>query len=125
MHSEIKIKIKSKDVGKLLLHQHFWFSFSSLKGHRIPRKSQAISNSAYRRASYCEVKMGDGIQGNFNCCGFVYEFAGKWIYTMNYFAYSICQLANTEEYIEGQLAGNLGEVLIRCNNVMYIREAPQ
>jgi small nuclear ribonucleoprotein F len=30
-------------------------------------------------------------------------------------------LANTEEYIDGALAGNLGEVLIRCNNVLYIR----
>jgi small nuclear ribonucleoprotein F len=33
------------------------------------------------------------------------------------------QLANTEEYIDGAFAGNLGEVLIRCNNVLYIREA--
>ena len=32
------------------------------------------------------------------------------------------QLAETEEYIDGQLAGNLGEVLIRCNNVLYMRE---
>jgi small nuclear ribonucleoprotein F len=33
------------------------------------------------------------------------------------------QLANTEEYIDGSLSGNLGEVLIRCNNVLYIRGA--
>lgn len=33
------------------------------------------------------------------------------------------QLGNTEEYIDGALAGNLGEVLIRCNNVLYIRSA--
>ncbi|KRX59496.1 hypothetical protein D917_07476 [Trichinella nativa] len=31
------------------------------------------------------------------------------------------QLAHTEEYTNGTLAGNLGEVLIRCNNVLYIR----
>ena len=31
------------------------------------------------------------------------------------------QLASTEEWIDGKLAGNLGEVLIRCNNVLYIR----
>lgn len=31
------------------------------------------------------------------------------------------QLANTEEYIDGAQTGNLGEVLIRCNNVLYIR----
>lgn len=33
----------------------------------------------------------------------------------------LCQLANTEEYIDGAQTGNLGEVLIRCNNVLYIR----
>ena len=31
------------------------------------------------------------------------------------------QLANTEEYIDGGCTGNLGEVLVRCNNVLYIR----
>ena len=31
------------------------------------------------------------------------------------------QLANTEEYIDGSLTGNLGEVLVRCNNVLYVR----
>ncbi|KAL5013357.1 hypothetical protein ScPMuIL_007627 [Solemya velum] len=32
------------------------------------------------------------------------------------------QLANTEEFIDGALTGNLGEVLIgECNNVLYIR----
>lgn len=35
--------------------------------------------------------------------------------------YMNLQLANTEEYIDGTLTGNLGEVLIRCNNVLYIR----
>jgi len=38
-------------------------------------------------------------------------------------AYMNLQLANTEEYVHGELAGNLGEVLIRCNNVLYIRES--
>eukprot|EP01041_Mallomonas_annulata_P005492 gene5492-11052_t len=40
-------------------------------------------------------------------------------------SYMNIQLADTEEYIDGQLAGNLGEVLIRCNNVLYIREPPK
>lgn len=31
------------------------------------------------------------------------------------------QLANTEEFIDGNCTGNLGEVLIRCNNVLYVR----
>ncbi|XP_010012520.1 PREDICTED: small nuclear ribonucleoprotein F, partial [Nestor notabilis] len=33
----------------------------------------------------------------------------------------LVKLANTEEYIDGALSGHLGEVLIRCNNVLYIR----
>ncbi|XP_010134395.1 PREDICTED: small nuclear ribonucleoprotein F, partial [Buceros rhinoceros silvestris] len=33
----------------------------------------------------------------------------------------LLKLANTEEYIDGALSGHLGEVLIRCNNVLYIR----
>lgn len=36
-------------------------------------------------------------------------------------SYMNMQLANTEEYIDGALTGNLGEALIRCNNVLYIR----
>jgi small nuclear ribonucleoprotein F len=35
------------------------------------------------------------------------------------------QLANTEEFIDGSFAGNLGEVLIRCNNVLYMREVKE
>lgn len=33
------------------------------------------------------------------------------------------QLGETSEFIDGQFAGELGEVLIRCNNVMYVRGA--
>lgn len=35
--------------------------------------------------------------------------------------YMNLHLANTEEYIDNNCTGNLGEVLIRCNNVLYIR----
>merc|ERR1712170_57990 len=35
--------------------------------------------------------------------------------------YMNLQLAQTEEYIDGNLTGSLGEVLIRCNNVLYVR----
>jgi len=31
------------------------------------------------------------------------------------------QMVKTEEFINGQFAGMLGEVLIRCNNVLYIK----
>ena len=37
-------------------------------------------------------------------------------------SYMNIQLVNTQEYVQGELAGNLGEVLIRCNNVLYVRE---
>eukprot|EP00602_Paraphysomonas_sp_CaronLab_P009753 CAMPEP_0185024410 /NCGR_PEP_ID=MMETSP1103-20130426/7469_1 /TAXON_ID=36769 /ORGANISM="Paraphysomonas bandaiensis, Strain Caron Lab Isolate" /LENGTH=78 /DNA_ID=CAMNT_0027557369 /DNA_START=43 /DNA_END=279 /DNA_ORIENTATION=+ len=37
-------------------------------------------------------------------------------------SYMNLQLAQTEEFIDGAFAGNLGEVLIRCNNVLYMRE---
>jgi small nuclear ribonucleoprotein F len=36
-------------------------------------------------------------------------------------SYMNVQLANAEEYIDGQFSGALGEVLIRCNNVLHIR----
>jgi hypothetical protein len=34
------------------------------------------------------------------------------------------QLASTEEFVDGKLTGELGEVFIRCNNVLYMRAAP-
>jgi small nuclear ribonucleoprotein F len=30
-------------------------------------------------------------------------------------------LSNTEEYIDGQSTGVLGQVLIRCNNILYVK----
>lgn len=35
--------------------------------------------------------------------------------------YMNVQLEDSEEWIDGALAGQLGEILIRCNNVLYIR----
>ena len=40
-------------------------------------------------------------------------------------SYMNVQLIDTEEYISGEKSGDLGEVLIRCNNVMYIRGVPE
>lgn len=40
-------------------------------------------------------------------------------------SYMNLQLANTEEWADGAFAGNLGEVLIRCNNVLYVRGVPE
>jgi len=35
--------------------------------------------------------------------------------------YMNLQLAQAEEFIDGSCTGNLGDVLVRCNNVLYIR----
>lgn len=35
--------------------------------------------------------------------------------------YMNLQLENSEEWIDGAMADKLGEILIRCNNVLYIR----
>ncbi|RUS32242.1 small nuclear ribonucleo protein F [Jimgerdemannia flammicorona] len=42
-------------------------------------------------------------------------------YLMSIDSYMNLQLANTEEFKDGLSIGTLGEVLIRCNNVLYIR----
>jgi small nuclear ribonucleoprotein F len=35
------------------------------------------------------------------------------------------QLTNTEEYIDQKMTAALGQVLIRCNNVLWIQAAPK
>lgn len=43
-------------------------------------------------------------------------------YLVSVDSYMNLQLANTEEFVDGvSSGGTLGEVLIRCNNVLYIR----
>ncbi|KAF2276137.1 small nuclear ribonucleoprotein F [Westerdykella ornata] len=37
--------------------------------------------------------------------------------------YMNIQLANTEEFVNGVSSGTLGQVLIRCNNVLWIGQA--
>ncbi|XP_057849219.1 probable small nuclear ribonucleoprotein F [Cryptomeria japonica] len=46
-------------------------------------------------------------------------------YLVSVDSYMNLQLASTEEYDNGQFKGNLGEVLIRCNNVLYLRGVPE
>mmetsp|Transcript_34996 Transcript_34996/g.118548 ORF Transcript_34996/g.118548 Transcript_34996/m.118548 type:complete len:84 (-) Transcript_34996:75-326(-) len=50
------------------------------------------------------------------------EYEGK---LLSVDSYMNVQLGDTKEYIDGEMAGELGEVLIRCNNVMYLRKAPE
>jgi small nuclear ribonucleoprotein F len=40
-------------------------------------------------------------------------------------AFMNLQLTNCVEYMGGKACGNLQEVLIRCNNVLHIRAAPE
>eukprot|EP00850_Spirogloea_muscicola_P003573 SM000014S00361 [mRNA] locus=s14:928088:929200:+ [translate_table: standard] len=46
-------------------------------------------------------------------------------YLVSVDSYMNLQLASTEEFIDGEFMGNLGEVLIRCNNVLYLRGVPE
>lgn len=39
-------------------------------------------------------------------------------------SYMNIQLTNTEEFIDQKLTAALGQVLIRCNNVLWIQAAP-
>lgn len=49
------------------------------------------------------------------------EYRGK---LLSVDSYMNLQLGDAEEFIDGELAGALGEILIRCNNVLYLRKAP-
>ncbi len=59
-----------------------------------------------------DIRLNDPIWGN-EYKGFLVAMDG----------YMNLQLASTEEYIDGNCTGNLGEVLVRCNNVLYVRSA--
>ncbi|ETW60631.1 hypothetical protein PFMC_03332 [Plasmodium falciparum CAMP/Malaysia] len=36
--------------------------------------------------------------------------------------YMNIRLTNAEEWIHGEFKGTLGEIFLRCNNILYIRE---
>ncbi|GAO49459.1 hypothetical protein G7K_3609-t1 [Saitoella complicata NRRL Y-17804] len=46
-------------------------------------------------------------------------------YLVSVDSYMNLQLANTEEFVDGKSTGTLGEVLIRCNNVLWVAAAPE
>jgi small nuclear ribonucleoprotein F len=50
------------------------------------------------------------------------EYKGK---LMSVDGYMNLQIADADEYVGEKFAGALGEVLIRCNNVLYVRSAPE
>ncbi len=47
------------------------------------------------------------------------QYRGVLVSTDNYFN---LQLRDAQEYVAGELKGTLGELFIRCNNVLYIGE---
>jgi small nuclear ribonucleoprotein F len=47
------------------------------------------------------------------------EYKGKLVSYDNYFN---LRIQNTEEWIEGKKIGNLGEIIIRCNNIQFVAE---
>lgn len=44
---------------------------------------------------------------------------------MSFDEYMNLQLGDTKEFIDGAMTGALGEVLIRCNNVLYVKDASE
>lgn len=48
------------------------------------------------------------------------EYQGSLVSVDNYMN---IHLDKTQEFVDGKIAGEIGEILIRCNNVLYIREA--
>lgn len=46
-------------------------------------------------------------------------------FLMSYDSFMNFQLGNTEEYENGEFSGELGEIFIRCNNVLYVRGVPE
>ena len=42
-------------------------------------------------------------------------------YLVSVDGYMNLQMAQTEEFIDGNCTGNLGDVLVRCNNILYVR----
>ena len=58
-----------------------------------------------------------GIKRSFKEQRSIYEFACK----NNFFNLFYFKMLNTEEWVDGVNKGTLGEVLVRCNNVLYIR----
>jgi len=75
--------------------------------------------------------------GILNPLPFLYDFVGKPVivklkwgmeykgYLVSTDAYMNIQLASTEEYSDGNFIGTVGEIFIRCNNVMYVRKHPE
>ena len=62
-------------------------------------------NGLLGKAVMCKLKWG-------------HEYKG---YLVSVDGYMNLQMAQTEEFIDGNCTGNLGDGLVRCNNILYVR----
>jgi hypothetical protein len=68
-----------------------------------------------RQADPRQAEMGLGTQRSVTIKRFIHESTGN---------FDLMQLLHTEEWVNGENKGELGEVLVRCNNILYVRAAP-
>ena len=119
------------------------------------RESEAVPTGAHRQDGGGQAQMGDGVQGSGEqehggredetepaqqadihsklerlltplcslCSSLCIPSSPGYLVSVD--SYMNLQLASSEEWIGGKCAGNLGEILIRCNNVLYIRGVPE
>merc|ERR1711997_562950 len=89
------------------------FSLKSIKSPKSNMSSGApmvvnpkpFLNGLLGKAVMCKLKWG-------------HEYKG---YLVSVDGYMNLQMAQTEEFIDGNCTGNLGDVLVRCNNILYVR----
>nr|GEW91114.1 probable small nuclear ribonucleoprotein F [Tanacetum cinerariifolium] len=102
-------------VGECMSHHHAWASMvdklrSRLsKWKTIPVNPKPFLNNLTGKPVIVKLKWGMEYKG----------------YLVSVDSYMNLQLANSEEYLDGQFNGSIGEILIRCNNVLYMRGVPE
>ena len=90
----------------------------------MPVNPKPFLNGLTGKSVMVKLKWGHEYKGEETCLSYFYSgfYLGFLVATDSYMN---LQLANTEEFIDGTQTGNLGEVLVRCNNVLYIKAAEE
>ncbi|CAL5322271.1 unnamed protein product [Camellia sinensis] len=103
--------IESTKNRSLIMSLTKWLLLKLLtwKNHTVPVNPKPFLNNLTGKKVIVKLKWGMEYKG----------------FLVSVDSYMNLQLANSEEYIEGQFTGNLGEILIRCNNVLYLRGVPE
>merc|ERR1711962_276180 len=100
-------KKNKNDLNFFVLELHQEAKMSAVAGSLMPVNPKPFLNGCVGKPVIVKLKWG-------------MEYKGVLVGVDNYMN---MQLANAEEFVDGTCAGALGEILIRCNNVMYIRNA--